>query len=220
MNTAIVQILSVVMLVLLVSVVFLNVTKRNITAVMLLAIQSCAVSIAIFASAWYEQSLELFFAGLFTLAIKGIFASAFFRRVIVKYSLAFSGKTYLNTPLTLLVAAVLVGVAYSQLFQPWYALLSSASVAAALKGSLGAFFVALLLMINKKGALSELIGILSLENTIILIALLLGLRHNLQLETAITFDITVWICIAAVYLNLLYRQFGSLDVSALNRLKE
>ena len=208
------------MMLLLVSVVFLNITKRNITAVMLLAIQSCAISLAIFAAAWHEQSLELFFAGLFTLAIKGIFASIFFRRVIVKYSLPFSGKTYLNTPLTLVVAALLVGIAYSQLFEPWYALLASVGTVAVLKGSLGAFFVTLLLMVNKKGALSEIIGILTLENTIILIALVLGLRHNLQLEVAITFDITVWICIAAVYLNLMYRQFGSLDVSALNRLKD
>lgn len=220
MDNVTIQLLSLVMLILLVSVVFLNITKRNITAVMLLIIQSSAISAAIFAAAWYEKSFELFVAGLFTLAIKGVFASFFFRRLIIKYSLPFSGKTYLNTPMTLVAAALLVGIAYSQLFEPWYAMAAAAGTVAVLKGSVGAFFIAMLLMVNKKGALSQIIGILTLENTIILIALLLGLRHNLQLEIAITFDITVWICIAAAYLNLLYRQFGSLDVSTLNRLKD
>lgn len=208
------------MLILLISVIFLNITKRNITAVILFTLQSIAISGAIFAVAWQEHSIELFFVGLFTLAVKAVLASVFFRRVVVRYSLPFSGKTYLNTPLTLVAAALCIGFAYSQVLMPFYNVLASAGSVGVVKGAMGAFFVTLLLLMNKKGALSQIIGILTFENTIILLALLLGLRHNVQLETAITFDITVWIVIAATYLNMLYRQFGSLDVSTLTHLKD
>ncbi len=208
------------MLTLLVSVIFLNITKRNISAVILFTLQSIAISMGIFAAAWQEHSVELFFVGIFTLVVKGIISSVFFRRVIVRYSLQFSGTTYLNTPLTLIVVALLVGIAYSQLFTPLYVALVPPELFFLMKGILSALFVTLFLMVNKKGALSQIVGILSLENAIILIALLLGLRHSLQLEIAITFDITVWIVIAVVFLEMLYRQFGSFDVSTMNNLKE
>ncbi len=80
--------------------------------------------------------------------------------------------------------------------------------------------ISLFLSINRKGALSQMLGILSLENGIVSFALSAGLEQNPGLQLGITFNILIWIIIATVFISMMFRQFGSLDVTTMKKLTE
>jgi len=75
------------------------------------------------------------------------------------------------------------------------------------------------MIINRKGALSQMIGVLSLENSIVSFAFTAGLEQKPGLELGITFDIFVWIIIATVFVSMVYKKFKTLDVTEMSRLK-
>ena len=80
--------------------------------------------------------------------------------------------------------------------------------------------ISVFLIINRKGALSQMIGVLSLENGIVSFACLAGLEQTPGLQLGIIFDILVWVIIATVFASMVYKQYGSLDVTAMTHLKE
>jgi hydrogenase-4 component E len=59
-----------------------------------------------------------------------------------------------------------------------------------------------------------------LENAIVSFATLAGLEQSPGLQIGIMFDIGVWIMIATIFVSMIYRQFGSLDVASMQHLKE
>ena len=75
-------------------------------------------------------------------------------------------------------------------------------------------------MINRKGVLSQMLGILSVENGIVAFALFSGLEQNPALQLGITFNILIWIMIASVFATMIFRQFGSLDVTTMKKLTD
>ena len=81
-------------------------------------------------------------------------------------------------------------------------------------------FLSLFLIINRKGALSQIIGILSFENSIVAFAVFSGLEQSPTLQMGIIFDIFIWLIIATVFISMLYKHFGSLDVTSMTSLKE
>jgi hydrogenase-4 component E len=150
--------------------------------------------------------------------VKVLVAPRFFFGLVKKHQLKFSVSTYLNSPATLIVLALLTGVTYSQLFLPLTIL--SQNEGKTLLLAVATMFISIFLIINRRGALSQMIGILSLENGIVSFATLAGLEQAPGLQIGIMFDILVWIIIASVFASMLYRQFGSLDVTSMTHLKE
>lgn len=80
--------------------------------------------------------------------------------------------------------------------------------------------MSIVILINRKGTLSQIIGILSLENTVVAFGFFLGQTQTLLIEIGILFNIVVWIVIATVFIELVYQQLGSVEVTGLNKLKK
>jgi hydrogenase-4 component E len=198
--------------------VFLHLTKKNSSAVRLYIAQSSAISLLLLIPAFEESSLLLAVAIILTIAVKIFIAPYFFFGLIKKHRLKFSVSTYLNTPITLLVIAVLVALTRTAIFQPLANLATDGQNLLLL--SVATVMISLFLIINRKGALSQMLGILSLENGIVSFALFAGLEQNPGLQLGITFDILIWIIIATVFVSMIYRQFGSLDVTTMKGLTE
>lgn len=188
----------------------MNLVRKNTTLVWLYLFQSLATGLALVALASAQDATGLFIAAILTLATKAIMAPAFLLWLIRRYSAHFSASSYLSLPLSLLALAGITAFSYSFL---------SASVPAFSEERgvpllIASVFIAFFLMINRRGALAPIVGILALENGIVLIASVLGVEHSLGLEVAIAFDIAIWIAIAAGFLTMMYRQFGTLDAGA------
>ena len=197
--------------------VFFHTTKKNLSIAVAYGAQSLAVVFILLGSFFATRSLPAFLILLLVFVIKVIAAPRFFITLIKKHGLTFSASTYLNFPSTLFVIAVLMAIAHSRIFLP---LTTFTPDTESLSLALAVIFTSLFLMINRKGALSQMIGILSLENGIVTFALFAGLEQSATLQTGILVDIAIWIVIATVFASMIYEHFGSLDVTAMRHLKE
>jgi hydrogenase-4 component E len=194
----------------------LHLVKKNSSAVWLYAVQSGAVGFMLLMSSTENSSVFLLVAILATITVKVIVAPAFLFGLLRRYPLKFSSSTYLSNPLTLLVIALLVAGMQTRFSASLLALAPGAETL--LLASLAGILISFLLIINRKGALSQIIGILSVENSIVSFAVLAGLEQNPALQLGITFDILVWAAIATVFIAMIYRQFGTLDVTSMREL--
>lgn len=200
------------------TIIFLHIAKKNFTAVSLYFIQSCAITILLLQSSLEVGSLLLMFVAMLTFAVKGISAPWFFVRLIKKHRLKFSASTYLSLPLALIIVAALTTLTHSPLFAPISSIAPDHKELLLL--SLAAVLASFFLIINRKGAISQMIGILSMENSIVAFAIFSGLEQAPGLQIGVMFNIFIWIIIATVFASMIYKQFGSLDVSTMKQLKD
>jgi hydrogenase-4 membrane subunit HyfE len=75
-------------------------------------------------------------------------------------------------------------------------------------------------MVNRKGTLSQMVGVLSLENSIVVFALLASLEQSAVLQTGIIFDVCVWMIIAIVLVSMVYRHTQSFDTTNMKKLRD
>ena len=200
------------------SVIFLHLVRKNTIAVWLYVLQSAAVAFLLLAFTFGEFSPLLLIATLATILVKLIVAPYFFFKLIREHQLKFSASTYLGMPLTLLLIAALAAFAKLNYLTPLTTLVPAEQTF--LFVSLATILSSLFLVINRKGALSQMIGILSLENGIVSFAFFAGLEQSAALQLGISFDVLIWILIATIFGSMMYRQFGSLDVSEMKKLIE
>ncbi|HBM15253.1 MAG TPA: hypothetical protein DD381_02745 [Lentisphaeria bacterium] len=200
------------------SVVLMHLTKKNFTVILLYTVQSLVVSGVLFYSSIQEASFLLFIVAAMTFIVKVGIAPYFFFKLIKLHRLQFSVSTYLNSPMTFIVIALLTAFTYSHYFRKLTIL--SPSNGDALLLSMSMIFIAIFLTVNRKGALSQMVGILSFENAIVSFAYITGLETNAGAEVGILFIIFIWIIIATVFASMIYTHFGTLNVSQMKNLKE
>lgn len=198
--------------------VLMHLARRNKNLIRLYALQSVAVGSFLIAAGFAEGERSLILVGAITLAIKAVAVPIFFSRLLQRFGTQASASSYLSTPMTLAVLMGLVLFAYSRVFLPLSALLPQA--VGSLSFNLAIIFASIFLMINRKGAFTQMIGVLSLENGIVLLGSFIGIEQPLALEIGIIFDITVWIAIGSAFIGMIHRQFGSLDTDELRNLTE
>lgn len=198
--------------------VFLHVTKKSTTAVFLYVAQSLAIVLLLLPSFFQEPSLLLLVAVLATIAVKIIIAPHFFLGLIRKFQLTATPRTYVNTPITLAVLAILVVLVQARFFTPLVPLIPLGKSFIFI--SIATILISFFLIINRRGALSQMLGILSLENGLVSFAVFAGLEQSPELQLGITFNILIWIIIASVFASMIYRQTGTLDVSTMKRLTD
>lgn len=200
------------------TIVFLHLSKKNSEAVIAYVIQSFAIALILLDSFLQTGDWLLLLVVILILVIKAILAPLFFMRLIRKNELAFAASTYLNLPLTLIVIAGLTFIAHSQKLIPLTNILPAHQ--ALLSLALSCMLLALFLIVNRKGALSQIIGVLSFEGSIITFIVFAGLEQSPGLQAGIVFNIFVWIIISTVFASMIYRQFGSLNVTSMKNLKD
>lgn len=200
------------------SVIFMHLSKKSSSVVALYVLQSLIIALLLFRSALEAASWSLFLVALVVFAVKVVVSPYFFHKLIRENQLKFTASTYLNGPMTLVALALLTGLTYSRFFKPLTIL--SLPQENTLLLAVAMMLISIFLMINRKGALSQMIGVLSLENAIVSFACLAGLEQTPGLQLGIVFDILVWVIIATVFASMMYKQYGSLDVTAMTHLKE
>jgi len=200
------------------SVIFMFLAKKNSTVIFLYLVQSLVIAIALFYSSFKIHSFLLMGIAILVFIVKVLASPYFFFWLVKEYKSQFSTSTYLNGPLTLVVLALLTAFSYSDFWGPLSVLAPQSG--SALSMSLALVFITIFLIVNRRGVLSQMVGILSLENSIVSFAYITGLEASAGPQLGILFDISVWIGIAVVFASMIYRHFGSLDASVMQSLKE
>lgn len=201
-----------------ISSLLMHASKRNRTFIGLYALQSLAIVILLFLSFWKEQSLLPVVVVLVALCLKVIMAPLFFGMLVQKSRIEFSASTYLNTPISFAIIALLVGLAHSDFFGSLVTISKENQDLLAI--SIAVMLLSVFLIANRKGVLSQMIGILSLENGIVAFIVFAGLEQMPVLQLGILFDLALWVVIATIFAGMVYKQFGSLDSAELDDLQE
>lgn len=196
----------------------MHLVKTNRSLIRLYFVQSLVVTSFLFWIGFSEGDRGLVLVAALTLFIKVGVAPLFFSRLIRRYGTRFTANNYLSTPMTLVVLMGLVLFSNSQVFLPLGILVPEAFGVLLL--NLAIILVSIFILINRRGAFSQMIGILSLENSILLLGSFIGIRQPAALEMGIIFDIVIWMIIAQIFISMIYRQFGSLNVDKMKRLIE
>lgn len=198
--------------------VSLHIGKKIFGAAMAYSVQSFVIVLLIAGSFVQTGSIALLFVALLVLVTKVILTPILITRAMKKSGLKFLMDTYVNIPMTLVIIAVITAVAHSSLFAPLVSIIPANKELLSL--SLSTILISFFLIVNHKGAISQIIGVLSLENSIVAFVFFAGLEQSLSLQIGIMFDIVIWIIIATVFASMIYRHFGSLDVTEMEHLKD
>ncbi len=200
------------------TIVYFHVAKKNYGVAITYGIQSFIVVLLLLNSFMETNSVSLLLIAFIVLIVKVILTPLFIIQLIKKHELKFLVSSYTNTPITLIVVAMLTAVAHLNIFKSLVNIVPGNQSLLLL--ALSSLLISLFLIVNRKGASSQIIGILSLENSIVVFAFFAGLEQATALQIGIIFDLSVWIITATVFMSMIYRHFGSLDVTEMKNLKD
>ena len=201
-----------------VAVVLLHLVKSTKYTIRLYALQSAAVAAVLVILGVAEDERGFIAIGVVTFVAKVIIAPFFFSRLVQRFGHLVASTSYLSMPATLAVLLGLIVFSASSVFDPLWTI--AAVTPDVFAFNVAMVFIALFLLINRQGVLAQIIAVLALENSIVLFALFIGVKQTFALELGIMFDVVLWMVIAYAFLQIIYRQFGSLDTREMRQLTE
>jgi hydrogenase-4 component E len=189
--------------------------QRRITSVInTYAAQAVVLAAAASWQGWVQGAPELYLTGLLTLAAKGVVIPVALHRIVRRLDVARSVETALGVFPAMALGVALVGLAVLVVL-PTTAQ-SQAVTREDLALALSVVLLGLLVMINRRTALTQVIGFLSLENGLILAAISVA-GMPLVIELAFAILVMLVAVVFGVFFFRIRARFESLDVSHLDR---
>jgi hydrogenase-4 component E len=198
--------------------ILLIVRSRLEGQVRVFGLQSFVLALLSMLIALYTGSLELFGVGVALLAVKVVIIPRVLNRAVAKIGIARVAAPYLGTAPALIICALLTIVAFYVMI-PIVAsnpLPTADAIPLAFAGVLIGFFI----MVNRRRAITQILGFLMLENGIFLLALLATYGVPFIVEMGVFIDVLVAVLIMEVFVYHIRDNFDSIDVGELGRLKE
>lgn len=197
---------------------FLLIVRRDLAGqVRLFAVQSLTLAILAAVIAAFTRSVELASVAAALAVLKVVVIPRVLTRAVAKIGLQPAALPYLGTPATLVVCGGLVTIAF-YVMAPVAAsnpLPTAEAIPIAFAGVLIGFFV----MVNRRRALTQILGFLMLENSIFLLALLATYGVPFIVEMGVFLDVLVAVLIMEVFIYRIKENFDSIEVDRLGRLK-
>lgn len=198
------------------TVLLMVVARRISTSVLLFSLQSAIITAEVFATGVREKLPAAYVIGAMVLLIKVIAIPYAFFRLVDRLKSPRDVKASTTPTQSVFIAGAMIYLSYAAVHSfgqavhvPEDAL--AAAVALILTGSF--------LMVSRKKALMQMLGLLVLENGIFLAALITTFGMPLVIEIGIFFDILVGLLLMGIFTFRIRDTFDHLDVSKLRRLR-
>jgi hydrogenase-4 component E len=165
---------------------------------------------------------EIYVAAALTLVIKAIMIPRVLVRVTRKIKDEFKTETnpYVSLRVSVLISALLVALSYALTQE----MLSTSNLDRVtmtyLPVSVSLFFIGLFVMVSRRMALNQIVGLLIIENGLFLFATALTHGVSLIIEIGIFADILVGVVISAILLFRISQTFDTLDIGSLEKLRD
>ncbi len=171
----------------------------------------------------YETGLwEIYAAAILTLVVKAAIIPRLLVRVTdsVKDEFKIEANPFVSIRVSILFSAVLVALSYGLIRET----LSSANLdvyaSTYLPVALSLFFVGLFVMVSRRMALNQVVGLLIIENGLFLFTTALTQGVSLIIEVGILADILVGVVVSVMVLMRMSQTFDSFDMTSLENLKD
>jgi hydrogenase-4 component E len=194
------------------------VQRRMLGLIRLLILQGLVLALNLVFIAYATQQKELYLSVLLTLILKVWLIPYILLRLLIRFNIHGKIELLVNIPTTLLVGFALVIFAFDVSFSiPSF---TTAAYPHVLALALASVFLSSLMMIVKRKAVSQVIGLLALENSLFFAANSTPYGMPLVVELGIAFDVLVGLFIFGIFFFQIRENFDSFDLKHLENLKE
>lgn len=196
--------------------VAMNALKRLESCVRVYTLNSWLLSLLTAIVAFMIGEAHLYVAAVLTFMTKGILLPVFLRRIVRQIKLTHDVEPYINNALSLTISGILVGVVYASLREGIFVTGFSRNV---LQISIAVILIGLFIMITRRKALTQVIGLLFMENGLFLAGFSLTFGMPLIVELGVLFDMLMGVIILGIFTIQIKRAFTSSDLDKLTILK-
>ncbi len=182
------------------------------------ALQSFFVAFAILGTAIYSGSADLYMSSFLTLVIKGIIIPYALFKAIDEMNIQREIKTYINITNSLMIIAVII---ISSFLLTRYIHIGGTIISKQIFPiSLSIIFIGAFIMVSRKKPITQLIGFLTLENGIMLVATSVTYGMPLVVEIGIFFDVVVGVTMASIIIHHISQNEDDIDENSITNFKE
>ena len=193
-----------------------------VTNIRAFAVQSFLLASIAAIIAYYNRAPVIYFVAALTLIFRGILLPVVLERLVGRIEIRREIEPLVNVPLSLVISGFLTLLAYvvaESFHRPGEARGAASLGHNTLAVAIALFLIGFFMMVNRRKAVTQILGLLSLENGIFLAAISLTYGMPLIVEIGIFFDVLVAILLFAVLIFRISETFDSMDVSRLDRLR-
>ena len=170
----------------------------------------------------FNMAPHLFIAAILTLLVKAILVPILLEQLVSRTGIRQEIDPVLNAPLSVVICGGLTLVGYivaESFYRPEQTTGAASLGHNTLAVAISLFLIGFFTMINRRKALTQVLGLLSLENGLFLATISLTYGMPLIVELGIFFDVLVAVLVLGILVYRIGESFESMDVSKLRRLK-
>jgi hydrogenase-4 component E len=183
-------------------------------AVKILAVQSLVVSFVCVWSAMESGVVHTYIAAFLTVIVKVLIIPYAMLRVVRRLKDERERRPILSMHKTTLAAALVLAVSYGIIDRALPGIGRDV-----LSGAMALLLIGLLLMISRRQAVMQIVGLITMENGIYLLGLSMTRGLPMMIELGIVFDVLVAVMILGILTWRLKLSFKTTDTSVLRKLK-
>ena len=201
---------------------FLVVSSRSLVFyIRLFALQSFFLGVVALLVVLGYGETHILIAAVLTIAVKAIAIPVVLSRVIERIHVRKEVDFSINIPASLLLCGGMVILADSVAHSILDAQRADApAVSRVLSVSIAMMLIGLFIMMTRKKAVTQIVGLLTMENGVFLSGLSITYGMPLIVEVGIFFDILVAVLILGVFIFRINRTFESISIDSLRSLRE
>ena len=196
--------------------VSMNAIKRLESCVRVYTMNSWLLSSLIAIVAFMVGEAHLYIAAMLTVLTKGVLLPLFLRRVVRQVRVTHDVEPYISNALSLTISGILVAVVYTSLREGIFVTGFSRNV---LQISIAVILIGLFIMITRRKAITQVIGLLFMENGLFLAGFSLTFGMPIIIELGVLFDMLMGVIILGIFTIQIKRAFISADLDKLTTLK-
>lgn len=193
-----------------------------ITNIRLFGLQSFLLAAIAGTIAFFNHSNHIYIAAALTLVVKTLALPILLERIVDRVGIRQEIEPLINVPLSVLISGGLTLVGYivaESFYHPEETSATSALGHNTLAIAIALFLIGFFMMLNRRKALTQVLGLLSMENGLFLAAISLTYGMPLVVEIGIFFDVLVAAMVLGILVYRIGETFDSTDVSKLRRLR-
>jgi len=196
--------------------VMMNVLKRLESCVKAYTLNSWLLASLISVIAIITGETHLYVASGITVLSKGILIPLFLGRIVRKMRVTRDVEPYINNAVSLSISGLLVAVVYTSISDAIFIEGFSRNI---LQISIAVILIGLFIMITRRKAVTQVIGLLFMENGLFLAGFSLTSGMPVVIELGVLFDVLMGVIILGIFAVQIRQMFASADLDRLNTLK-
>jgi hydrogenase-4 component E len=190
--------------------------KRLESCIRTYTMNSCLLALLVIFTALYTRQIHLYMAAFLTIAGKCFLIPYLLRKVIRDLKIKNYDRPFASMWLSLLASFILVLIVYSAFSEGIFV---TGITRNALKISISIILIGLFIMITRRKAITQVIGLLFMENGLFLAGFSLTYGMPALVELGVLFDMLMGLIILSVFLSQIKKVFVSVDLDKLTTLK-